>query len=52
MTWDLGGDAEEMETVLHSIDLGLNFSRCVDKWKEFEMCTTVHEVSLALNNFE
>ncbi len=52
MTWDLGGDAEEMETVLRSIDLGPNFSWCVDKWKDFEMCTTVHEVSLALNDFE
>ncbi len=52
MTQDLGGDAEEMETVLCSIDLGPNFLWCVDKWKEFEMCTTVREVSLALNDFE
>ncbi len=52
MTQDLGGDAEEMETVLRSIDLGPNFLRCVDKWKDFEMCTTVREVSLALNDFE
>ncbi len=31
MMQDLGGDAEEMEMVLCSIDLGPNFSWCVDK---------------------
>ncbi|PBK62204.1 hypothetical protein ARMSODRAFT_1025122 [Armillaria solidipes] len=50
MTQDLGSDAEEAETVLRSIDLGLNFSQCVDKWKEFEMCTTVCEGHLPSSN--
>ncbi|KAK0453963.1 hypothetical protein EV421DRAFT_1897952 [Armillaria borealis] len=50
MTQDLGSDAEEAEMVLRSIDLGPNFSRCVDKWKEFEMCATVREGRLPSSN--
>ncbi len=44
---DLGGDAVEAEIVLRSLDLGEDYLRCVEKWKEFEMCTTVSEVSYA-----
>ncbi|KAK0436078.1 uncharacterized protein EV420DRAFT_1487671 [Desarmillaria tabescens] len=40
-------EVEEAESVLQSCDLGKEYTRCVDHWKEFEMSMTVKEGRLA-----